>query len=359
MAKRKFGAILLLSVIVPLLVSTIILIIVVMVLPNSEPRTESVSQDGQSTGNKTKQQLSPLSYKTKSRVLFILGVTFACSLFVFLIVIIAVACAWARKAKGCVVGDQNSEVTSQVYNNVDCQLTKHTERVSEGNQTKYSINTRKDRVNSITTAAPPCPLVKTVAVPTQVSSRNSGERDVDDNLQNFYIHGRETCPIVQPTSYGTLGRTHLLSTVDEDGYHVDNLGFDSEEANTEEFLSSLGKRQSSAPGCQQSFPTDISESVGTIQPSTAERQNTTVASAEVEYSDQDNKSQKHLSKQDSFQGLPPLRPFDRYLTLVRLDSDTSLESYSLEATRNIWKSIDEEDEKEENMMVQKEEAFNK
>lgn len=345
MAQRQFGAVLLLSVIVPLLMSTIILIIVVMILPNSEPQTESVSQNAQSTGNKDKSQVSPPSHETKSRVLFILGITFASSLFVFLIVIIAVVCIWVRQARGYVVGDQDCEVTSQVYHGADCQLTKHTEKVYESNQTKNTINTRKDHVESITLAALPSPPVRTVAVTTQVTPKNSGKRGVDDNCQNFDIHGQETCPVVQTKSYGTLGRTQLLSTVDEDGYHIDNLGFESEEASVEQFMSSLGERQYSATVYQHSFPDVINASFGTIHPSTAEGQSATVASAaEVDSTDQENPSQKQLAKQDSFQGLPPLRSFDRYLTLVRLDSDTSLESYSLEETRKIWKSIDEEDE---------------
>lgn len=348
MGQRQFSAALLLSFIVPLLVSTIILIILVMVLPNSELQTESASQNTQSTGNKTKQQLSPLSHEAKSRVLFALGIAFAFSLFVFLIVIIALVCTWTRQAKGYTVGGQDCEVTNHVFSDTDCQLTKHTEGFCESNQTKNSINVKKDQGKSITLAALPSPPVKTVAVTTQVAPKNSKEGSVDDDDPNFYIHGPKNYPVIQPKCYGTLGRTHLLSTVDEDGYHVDNLGFDSEEVTAEEFLPSLDKRQSSATVYQHSFPDVMNESYSTIQPSVGEGQGAKGNFvAEIDSSDQENQLQKQLSKQDSFQGLPPLRSFDRYLTLVRLDSDTSLEAYSLEETRRIWKSIDEEDEKEE------------
>ena len=344
MARRQFGVFLLLSVIVPLLVSTIILIVVVMVLPNSELQTETEGQNTQLTGNKSKQQVSPQSYETKSRVVFILGITFASGLFVFLIVFIGVVCTWVRQAGRYAVGDQNCEVTQQVDTGGHCQLTKH----SENNKTKKSIIAKKNEVGSITLAALPSLPVKTVAVTTQVTTKYLEEKGVDNNSLTFDIHELEKHPEVRSKNYGTLGRTHLLSTADEDGYHIDNFGFDSEEANTEEFSSSLGKRPSSFNAFQHNFPDVINQSVSTIQPSTTEGQGAKVTSVtEVDSSDQNNPSQKQLSKQDSFQGLPPLRSFDRYLTLVRLDSDTSLESYSMEETRRIWKSIDEEDEKEE------------
>lgn len=313
-----------------------------MVLPNSDLQTNA-----QSTGNKATQQLSPLSQEAKSRVLFALGIAFASSLFVFLIVIITLVCTWARRAKGYSVGDQDCEVTNQVFSNADCQLTKHTERICESSQTKNSINTKENQAQSITLAALPTPPVRTVAVTTQVTPQSSKERSVDDTDPNFFIHEPKTYPVIQPKCYGTLGRTHLLSTVDEDGYHFDNPGFDSEEGTAEEILPSLDHRQSSATVYQQDFP-DIDESYSTVQPSVGEKQGAKADFvAEINSTDQEKQLQKQLSKQGSFQGLPPLRSFDRYLTLVRLDSDTSLEAYSLEETRRIWKSIDEEDEKEE------------
>ncbi|MPC21511.1 hypothetical protein E2C01_014500 [Portunus trituberculatus] len=313
----------------------------IMVLPNSE------LQNTQSTGNETKQQLSPLSHEAKSCVLFALGIAFASSLFVFLIVIVILVCTWARRAKGYTVGDQDCEVTNQVFSDADCQLTKHTERFCEKKRTKNSISAKKDQLKSCSLAALPNPPVRTVAVTTQVTPKNSKEGSVDDDDQNFYIHEPKSYPVIQPKCYGTLGRTHLLSTVDDDGYHVDNLGFDSEEVTAEEVLPTLDKKQPTATVYQHDFP-DINKSYSTIQPSIGEGQSVKANFvAEIDSSNQENKLQKQLSKQDSFQGLPPLKSFDRYLTLVRLDSDTSLEAYSLEETRRIWKSIDEDDEEEE------------
>lgn len=344
MAERHFGAVVLLSVIVPLLVSTIILIVVVMVVPNSGSHIES--QRGQLAGNRTKQQAaSSQSSQTRSHILFILGIIFASSLFVLLILVIVLVCRWARKDKGYAVSSQDFSATDRrVYSNQDCQLTKHTGTVLEDNYGKVSIDAKKGRVNSVTLAALPTPPVKTVAVTTQVTPQTSKEKKASEKCQNF-DSGVETCPITQAKNYGTLGRTHLLSTTDEDGYHIDNLGFEPEEGNVQDFISSFEKHQSLRTLYEDSFPeslnkshenTDVKEEV--IQGASA---------ADIESINQGKQPDKQLSKQDSFQGLPPFESFDKYLKLVRLDSSTSLGSYILEDSKKIWESIEEEDDKVE------------
>lgn len=343
MAERHFSAVVILSVIVPLFVATIILIIVVMVVPNSASKTES--QSDQLTGNKSEQQLgASLSSQNRSHLLFILGIIFASSLFVLLVVVIVVVCRWARRAIGYTVHNQDfATADHHVYSRQDCQLTKHSGTVPKTNSEKDSSDIKKGSVNSVTVAALPTPPVKTVAVTTQVTPQASKEERPDERCPKFdSVSGVETCPVVQSKNYGTLGRTHLLSTVDEDGYHIDNLGFEPDEADPDEFIASFEKHQSRSTLYEDSFPkifdkssenTDIKDKV--IHGASA---------AEIDCSSQGKDPEKQLSKQDSFQGLPPFESFDKYLTLVRLDSSTSIGSVSVEESKKIWESIEEEED---------------
>lgn len=344
MAERHYTAVFLLSVIVPLLVSTIILIIFVMVVPNSESQMENPNIH--LAGNESKQQVAiSFSSQTRSHLLFILGITFACSVFVLLVVFIVVVCRWVRRGKRYAVGSHDFAVTDHpVYSSQDCQLKKHTGKVHENNHAKYFIHAKKGQVNSVTLAALPTPPVKTVAVTTQVTPQSIKEKKVSEKCPKFDSKCEvETCPTIQPPNYGTLGRTHLLSIADEDGYHIDNLGFESEEANEEDFISCFEKqrplktlREDTFPGIVNKYDENTEAKGEDIQGASA---------VEKESSDQIKDHEKQLSKQDSFQGLPPFESFDKYLTLVRLDSTTSLGSYSAEDGKKIWESIEEEDEK--------------
>lgn len=345
MSQRRIGAVLLLSVIVPLLMSTIILIIFVMVLPNSSSQMES--QNAQSAGNKSKQQVvSSLSSETRSYVLFILGIVFASSLFVFLIVIIVVVCTWVRRSKGYAVSDKDFAVTDHnVFSSQDVKLTKQIEKGVEHKQTNNSSDTKRGQVNPVCLAALPTPPLRTVAVTTQVTPKTSKEQTASECWPSSgSISGVETCPVVQPKNYGTLGRTHLLSTADEDGYYIDNLGFDPDEGGVDTFISTFDE-QSPSTVYEDGFPNIDSKADENIY---AEDEVTEGSSAvKVEANRAGEQPEKQLSKQDSFQGLPPFESFDKYLTLVRLDSSTSIESYSLEDSKTLYESIKEEDEKVE------------
>lgn len=361
MSRKHINALLVLAVIVPLLSATCILVVFVMVLPNSSsggPFDTGTDDDLGAHSDKNPNhhgQVSTPSNQNNSHLLFILGIVFASGLFVFLIVIVVVVCVWARKAQGYVIGGSSGVVTGKD----DCHLTKHSHHKhifsnkiqEESHSIKWLNEDRKN--NSTLVASIPNPPVTTVPVTAQFPGKNISEGGINSDPYQI-INGagdQVNIEVARPQNYGTLSRTHLLSSVDEDGYHFDSLGIDNNAINKEDFCPSFD--EVAAPIEKPSDDLEVYDrESGESSPKPSSFKDSYFA--EGESATQDKPLEKQLSKQDSFQGLPPFKSFDKYLTLVRLDSTTSLESYSLEDIKKSWRSIEEEDEREKTVVTEKE-----
>lgn len=362
MSYRRITAIEILSLTVPFVVTLCILIVMFMVLPNSSReqfRLDSV--DSRTTfqlmsNNKTRdEEQVPITSSTRSSsVLFILGLIFACGLFVVLVVIVVVVCIWVRQAHGYVVGDEpDCRSSASVARNEQCQLTCHSNHENKLSAKRLHIepirNTSKRHSVEHSTFVPlPSPPVKTVALSAQLSCTDLR----DDTINNDRFDEPESIQEAQPKNYGTLSRTHLLSSVDEDGYHIDNLGFECDQVTDTDFLPSFDQTESlGASALDSSTQADLNKLERELAESLPECQSSpsSAPNLETESFDQKDSQKGQLTKQDSFQGLPPFKSFDKYLTLVRLDSTNSLESFTLEEIKKHWESIEEGDEERTNI----------
>ncbi|KAG7165631.1 hypothetical protein Hamer_G013135 [Homarus americanus] len=307
-----------------------------------------------------REQVVPSSVKTSNSVLLILGLIIACGIFVFLIVIVVVVCIWARQTQGYIIGGKPLCTSSSIIaRNEACQLTHHSQHQSKFPEERH----RKDEIKGLpkkddekltTLVNLPSPQVKTIAISSQVSCPDLSEGTINPNP--YHVIGElkelERSQTAQSQNYGTLSRSHLLSSVDEDGYHIDNLGFDfNEDTVQEEFYPSFNESE-----YQDIDPLD-SNTQGALykNEASASYQPGPLSSSDIEKesSNQESPLKRQLSKQDSFQGLPPFQSFDKYLTLVRIDSTTSIESCTLEETKKEWESIEEEDEENLNVVEEK------
>lgn len=368
MSKKHINAILVLGVIIPLLLSTCILVIFVMVIPNSSISGVSSSNSG---GNSDKHpgQVSSGESETKSHLLFILGIVFACGLFVFLIVIVTVVCIWARQARGYKLSEHNL-VPAPSSKDPDCHLTRHTLKKdllpyeiqsSNGHTSKYLNGKEEKRHSTFVASVPSSPPVTTIPVTAQYPGKNISEGGINTDPYQIVEGSIGECKSsssssrqVSPTqnNYGTLSRTHLLSSFDEDGYHFDSLGIDNPAVSKEDFCPSFDEVPSPEPGkLSASSPISGSCSPDPLDSASVFSEGD---SDTQDKSDGNRTLEKQLSKQDSFQGLPPFKSFDKYLTIVRLDSTTSLDSNTFEDTKRTWDSIEEEDEREEAIVLEEE-----
>ena len=152
-------------------------------------------------------------------------------------------------------------------------------------------------------------------------------------------------------SYGTLGRSRILSSVDDDGYHFDNLGFgansdadsDSPFDNTFEkfsFDATTTERSQNQSGAEKSNGEIDDETLeDSVILAAVDRLEKDLQKSSQRFSANDEENltcgedvqlrsasdpEKSIFHQDSFQGLPNQGSFDKYLSLVRLDSTTSL-----------------------------------
>lgn len=333
-----------------------------MVLPNSNKRLFNVDNVDSGTtfqlmsDNKTghEEQVLTTSSTPSNSVLFILGLIFTFGLFVFLIVIVVAVCIWARQAHGYIFGGEpDYRNSTSVARNDECQLTCHNNHenklFAKRLQKDLIRNTPKeDTVEHSTLVTLPSPPVKTVVLSAQVSCTDSREGTL--NAEPYHIIDEcdvpESIQAAQPQNYGTLSRTHLLSSVDEDGYHFDNLGFECNQDTSADFFPSFDQTESlDTSVLDSSTQADLNKLEKELAESLAESLSTPLSPGfETESFNQKNSQKRQLSKQDSFQGLPPFKSFDKYLTLVSLDS-----TISLEETKKQWESIEEEDKENDDI----------
>lgn len=342
---------------IPIVVLLCAAVVVWVVLPNSKA-SEAVtvnlvpeSRISPSTDNTaaTGQEQVVISSDDRSRgVLFVLGIIFAGGLFVFLLVIITVVCVWARQARGYAIG-QNPlyDGSVEVAGNEEIQLKDHSNggissiKLSDSKKEEKSHNSSLVNISS--------PPLKTVVVAGQVKGDNSEYKSGPPDEVLCSQSPGDIKP-THPQNYGTLSRTRLLSSVDEDGYHIDNLGFDLDGDNSNcDFLPTSSSPETSL--LDENTRNLLEKLEEELQKPSGDSITTPPASSKTDSTPGSRESslQRQLTKEDSFQGLPPLNSFDNYLTLVRLDSTTSLSSISLEEAKKQWLSIEEEEEETENL----------
>lgn len=371
MSKKHINAILVLGVIIPLLLSTCILVIFVMVIPNSSISGVSSSKSG-GHSDKHPAQVSSGESETKSHLLFTLGIVFACGLFIFLIVIVTVVCIWARQARGYKLSE-DSILPAPNSKDLDCHLTRHTLKKdllpyeiqgSNSHTSKYLNGKEEKRHSTFVTSIPSSPPVTTVPVTAQYPGKNISEGGINTDPYQIvqgssgeWNSSSSTRQVSPAQNYGTLSRTHLLSSFDEDGYHFDSLGIVNPAVSKEDFCPSFDEVPSPVAGKLSGGSLHASSPIsGSCSPDPLDSGCVfTEGDSDTQDKADGNKTlEKQLSKQDSFQGLPPFKSFDKYLTIVRLDSTTSLDSTTIEDTKTTWKSIEEEDEGEETIVLEEE-----
>ncbi|KAK3856546.1 hypothetical protein Pcinc_037139 [Petrolisthes cinctipes] len=367
MSKKHINAILILGVIVPLLLSTCILIVFVMVIPNSS--LSGVSSSDSSVGSdKHPGQVSSQQSETKSHLLFTLGIVFACGLFVFLIIIVTVVCIWVRQAQGYKLSEHFT--APPPGKDPECHLTRHTLNkdslpydIQDNSRASIYLNGKEEkRHSSFVASIPSHPPITTVPVTAQYPGKNISEGGINTDPYQIvqgsrYERNSNSSQVSHTQNYGTLSRTHLLSSCDEDGYHFDNLGIDNAAVSKEDFCPSFDEVPSPVVGELTDGLLSASNQVsGASSPDPLDSGSvfTEGDSDTQDKSDNNKVLEKQLSKQDSFQGLPPFKSFDKYLTIVRLDSTTSLDSNTFEDTKKTWSSIEEEDEREETNVIEEE-----
>lgn len=283
---------------------------------------------------------------SKRGVLFILGIIFASGLFVFLLVLITVVCVWAQQTRGYVIGrDPLYDGSVEVAGNEEIQLKDHSNG-GIGKCVKQPDSQKQENSHNLSFVNNSSPPLKTIVVCNQVNGENTDLKSgpPDEVLCSQSVGDLKA---THPQNYGTLSRTRLLSSVDEDGYHIDNLGFDLDGDNSNcDFLPTSSSPETSL--LDDNTRNLLEKLEEELQKPSADSTTSPLASPKTNSASGSRESslQRQLTKEDSFQGLPPLNSFDNYLTLVRLDSTTSLSSGSLEEARKQWQSIEEEEENE-------------
>lgn len=289
MAAKRNIIITTLAVIVPVVIIACVLLITFVVMPNANSGEVIVIRIGSSNITKETEQVRP-----QNNQLFVVGLVFACGLFVFLLVAIIIAFILAKQARGYVIGSENLESNLvDTTGNEFRQLTDH-KFGGKGDQTNVNGTATSDAAKRHSS-----PVIKSAAPSSSQNLNLAG------NLDSNSPHESGCIQKVRPQSYGTLSRTRLMSSVDEDGYYIDKFDYNLGD------ISPTDENDGNVIDDEvQSILTNLEED---LQGDIEKLQNKTPL-------------KRQLTKQDTFESLPPLKSFDNYLTLVRIDSASNFDS---------------------------------
>lgn len=289
MAAKRNIIITTLAVIVPVVIIACVLLITFVVMPNANSGEVIVIRIGSSNITKETEQVRP-----QNNQLFVVGLVFACGLFVFLLVAIIIAFILAKQARGYVIGSENLESNLvDTTGNEFRQLTDH-KFGGKGDQTNVNGTATSDAAKRHSS-----PVIKSAAPSSSQNLNLAG------NLDSNSPHESGCIQKVRPQSYGTLSRTRLMSSVDEDGYYIDKFDYNLGD------ISPTDENDGNVIDDEvQSILTNLEEDL----------------QGDIEKLQSKTPLKRQLTKQDTFESLPPLKSFDNYLTLVRIDSASNFDS---------------------------------
>ena len=164
------------------------------------------------------------------------------------------------------------------------------------------------------------------------SQLNGNSNNTDDSINLPSQNSSLVSPNNVPNTYGTLSKTSLLSTEDEDGYYCDNLAYVVNDPTEADSSVSIDNCQVLEAANDSDNSAEIDEVIlEAVEKLDNELHNDPIAGSQIELSEEvsektSSNTKDKLARQESLKALPRQRSFNKFLSLVRLDSSASITS---------------------------------
>ena len=226
--QRKFKQTLVLAIIILIIIAVVIVLFCFTIIPNinsDDQVTKTIieNQDHNENSNTNSQKDILLIKDNRNLPVLIVGLFLACGLILTLIILVLIICFWTF---------YNNQQQTHNDSSQECIITsfsgiKHfPDDLVTSNSLKVNGIDDKDNCHTVNTS-PNSIFTSKSAHPITESKLNSIDPD-SENVDGVALRPPSSAQAQRPLSYGSLSRSRFLSSVDEDGFHIDNFGLESD-----------------------------------------------------------------------------------------------------------------------------------